>query len=379
MFYERMGGKKVRCNLCERRCVIPEGTRGVCGVRENRDGTLYSLVYGRPVSVAVDPIEKKPLFHFLPGTDILSLATVGCNFKCLHCQNWEISQARPEDIPTPYVPPEKILEAAVKEGVPSIAYTYVEPTIFYEYARDIGTLAKKHGINNVFVTNGYFTEEVLKDMRGWLDAMNIDLKGDARFYREVTGGTDVEVVRRNIRLAKRYGFHVEVTVLVVPGWNDREDWFRSEVVEFIAGIDRDIPLHISRFFPHYRMRDVSTTPVETLVRFYKIAREELPYVYVGNVGDPKYETTYCPNCGAPVIIRHGYYTEDRTERGRCPYCGHRIAGVWEPPGIKSLPTLNSKGDPDDETRRPEEKGDGEDEEEGGGGVHGEGSLHNPGD
>ena len=369
LFYERLDGNKVRCNLCERRCIIPGGGRGVCLVRENRGGTLYSLVYGHPVTVAVDPIEKKPLFHFLPGTDILSLATVGCNFKCLHCQNWEISQARPEDVSTPYVLPERIVSEALRLGIPSIAYTYVEPTIFYEYARDIGILAKRHGLSNVFVTNGYFTKEVLKDMRSWLDAMNIDLKGDAEFYKKVTGGTDVEIVRRNIRLAKKYGFHVEVTVLVVPGWNDREEWFRNEVVEFIKDIDPNIPLHISRFFPHYRMKDVPSTPIETLTRFYDIAREELPYVYVGNVGDPKYETTYCPNCGAPVIVRHGYYTEDITEGGRCPRCGYRIAGVWEPPGIKSLPTILSAGETNDESGRAEEKGNGEDQEASGGGVH----------
>ncbi len=359
----------VRCNLCERHCVIPEGMRGVCNVRENRGGKLYTLVYGRPVTLAVDPIEKKPLFHYLPGTDILSLATVGCNFKCLHCQNWEISQAKPEDFDLPYVPPEKVVETALANGIPSIAYTYVEPTIFYEYAKDIGVLAKQHGLSNVFVTNGYFTKDVLRDMRPWLDAMNIDLKGDANFYKKVTGGTDVEIVRRNIKLAKKYGFHVEVTVLVVPGWNDKEDWFRSEVIDFIKDIDDSIPLHISRFFPHYKMRDVPPTPIETLTRFYDIAREELKYVYVGNVGDPKYETTYCPNCGAPVIIRHGYYTEDLTENGRCPHCGYKIEGVWEPPGIKSLPTILSAGETNDESGRTEEKGDGEDQEEGGGGVH----------
>ncbi|MDN5358742.1 MAG: pyruvate formate lyase activating enzyme [Candidatus Diapherotrites archaeon] len=348
LFYERLEDKAVRCHLCERHCYIPDGMRGVCGVRENRGGTLYSLVYGRPISIAVDPIEKKPLFHYLPGTDILSLATVGCNFKCLHCQNWEISQARPEDYDTPYVPPERVVDLALHHGTQSIAYTYVEPTIFYEYARDIGVLAKEHGLSNVFVTNGYFTKDVLRDMRSWLDAMNIDLKGDGEFYRKVTGGTDVEIVRRNIRLAKKYGFHVEVTVLVVPGWNDKEDWFRNEVVGFIKDIDDSIPLHISRFFPHYKMTEVPPTPIETLTRFYEVAREDLKYVYVGNVGDPKYETTYCPNCGAPVIVRYGYHVEDRTENGRCPHCGYRIEGVWEPPGRESLPSLRS-GAPDSDT------------------------------
>lgn len=331
LFYERLKNGEVRCNLCERHCVIPDGKRGVCGVRENNGGTLYSLVYGYPVSIAVDPIEKKPLFHFMPGSDVLSLATVGCNFMCLYCQNWEISQARPGDFPAPYIPPERIVDEAVSNNIPGIAYTYVEPTIFYEYARDIGVLAKERGLYNVFVTNGYFTEDVLKDMRGWMDAMNIDLKGDARFYRELTGGTNVEVVQRNIRLAKKYGFHVEVTLLVVPGWNDDEDWFRSFVVDFLAGIDDTIPLHISRFFPDYKMKDRPPTPVETLIRFYETARDELKYVYLGNIGDPKYETTYCPHCGYPVIVRYGYTTENRLDNGRCPRCGREIEGVWSTP------------------------------------------------
>jgi len=328
LFYERLGGDVVRCGLCERRCNIPDGGRGVCGVRENRGGILYSLVYGRPVSVAVDPIEKKPLYHFMPGSSVFSVATVGCNFKCLHCQNWEISQARPEDFPVPYVSPKRLVGEAVESGAQGLAYTYVEPTVFYEFARDMGVIGRDAGLYNVFVTNGYFTEDVLKDLAGWADALNVDLKGDERFYREVAGGVSPKIVRRNILLAYRSGLHVEVTVLVVPGWNDSEEWFREEVVEFLADIDPSIPLHISRFYPHYRMKNVPPTPIPTLEKLYELAMEELHYVYLGNVGDPRYETTYCPSCGYPVIRRVGYAVENELRDGRCPNCGREIEGVW---------------------------------------------------
>ena len=328
LFYERLDDNKVRCNTCERRCIILPGRRGACRIRENRDGKLYLLTYGHPVTINLDPIEKKPLFHFYPGTDILSYTTVGCNFFCKYCQNWDISQASPEDYPTPYVPPEEMVELALKYDSIGVAHTYTEPTVYYEYARDIGILAKEKGLVNVFVTNGYFTEEVLNDAAKFVDAMNIDLKGDEKFYREVVIGAHVDVVKRNIRKVFQKGIHLEVTMLIIPGYNDDEELFRQNV-SFLAEISRDIPLHISRFFPHYKMKDVPPTPVETLIKFYHIAREELNYVYVGNLPDPRYETTYCPNCGNPVIIRHGYVVENLLEGDRCPYCGYKIHGVFE--------------------------------------------------
>ena len=341
LFYEKLNGN-VRCKLCERRCVIPPGGRGVCLVRENRNGKLYTLVYGRPVAVHVDPIEKKPLFHFLPGTDVFSYSTVGCNFKCKFCQNWDISQAKPEDVDVPYVPPEEMVRMALETGSVGVAHTYTEPTVFYEYARDIGTLARKRGLVNVWVTNGYFTEDVFQDLRTWVDAMNIDLKGDARFYREVVGGVDVEFVRRNIKRVFQAGIQLEVTTLIIPGWNDDEDWYSSFVVDFLRSISPDIPLHITRFFPHYRMRDTPPTPVETLVKLRSLALEEgMRYVYVGNVGIPEYETTYCPNCGFPVIKRVGYSVNVRLENGRCPNCGYKINGVWGVNQTQGKPTTAS--------------------------------------
>ncbi len=328
VFYERLGEGKVRCTACERRCVVLPGRRGACRVRENRNGKLYLLVYGRPVAIHIDPIEKKPLYHFLPGSDILSYSTVGCNFFCRFCQNWEISQANPEDYETPYVSPEEMVETAVRYGSVGVAHTYTEPVVFYEYARDIGVLARKRNLVNVFVSNGYYTEEVLEDMTTFLDGINIDLKGGPDLYRDVVIGADVDVVKRNIRKTFRKGIHVEVTMLIIPGHNDDEETFR-ENVRYIAEISRDIPLHISRFFPHYHMRDVPPTPLETLYRLHRIASEELNFVYLGNVPDTRYETTYCPNCGEALILRYGYSVESRLDDNKCPSCGTKIYGVFE--------------------------------------------------
>ncbi len=308
--------------------MIPEGGRGVCLVRKNIGGTLYTLVYGKVVALAMDPIEKKPLFHFYPGTKILSYATAGCNFKCLFCQNWSISQVPPENVPAKDISPPEMVDLALRFGSIGVAHTYTEPTVFYEYARDVGLLAREKGLVNVFVTNGYFTRDVLKDMKRWLHAANVDLKGDAEFYRRVVGGADVEVVRRNIKDLYKAGIHVEVTTLIIPGYNDDPEWYRAFVIDFLRSISPDIPLHITRFHPDYKMRDVPPTPVETLVRLRELALEEgMHYVYLGNVADPKYETTYCPNCGAPVIERHMYHVRVRLEGDRCPYCGQRIKVV----------------------------------------------------
>lgn len=327
LFYEKLDGSKVRCNTCERRCIILPGRRGACRVRENRNGKLYLLVYGHPVSIHIDPIEKKPLFHFLPGTDILSYSTVGCNFFCKFCQNWDISQASPEDFQTPYVSPAEMAAIAFERRTVGVAHTYTEPTIFYEYARDIGKEVKKLGLVNVFVSNGYFTKEVMKDMIAFVDAVNIDLKGDEKFYKEIVVGADVDVVRRNIKALYHAGVHVEVTMLIIPGYNDKPDLFKQSV-EFVASVSRDIPLHISRFFPSYKMVNVPPTPLETLKKFYELAKEELKYVYIGNVADSKYENTYCPNCGNVVIKRDGYRVENYLEGNRCPYCGYKIEGVF---------------------------------------------------
>ncbi len=335
MLYRQLDDSKIQCIACERRCVILPGKRGACRIRENRNGELILLTYGKPVGISVDPIEKKPLYHFYPGSPILSYATVGCNFFCKYCQNWDISQARPEDYEVPYIPPEEL--ARMASGTLGVAHTYTEPSVFYEYARDVGLNVKRMGMKNVFVTNGYFTEELMKDAISFLDAMNIDLKGDEIFYREVVIGAHVDTVKRNIKKAYKH-FHVEVTMLIIPGYNDNEERFRQDV-EFLREIDKDLPLHISRFFPHYRMKDVPPTPIETLVKLYNIAKEELNYVYLGNVGDKRFETTYCPNCGFPVIERHNYHVKGMLEGDRCPNCGYKIKGKFkEFRGTLEMPT-----------------------------------------
>ena len=285
MFYERLEGNLVKCNLCSHRCRIPESKRGVCGVRENRDGTLYSLVYGRAVAQAVDPIEKKPLFHFYPGSRIFSIATVGCNFRCLNCQNYDISQMPREygSIIGESLLPEEIVEKAKRYGCRSIAYTYTEPTVFFEYAYETAKLASKEGIKNVFVTNGYITEEALRELAPYLDAANIDLKGfSEEFYRKVCGAR-LEPVLESIKLHRELGIWVEVTTLIIPTLNDSEEVLKG-IAEFISGVGEDIPWHVSRFYPAYKLIDLPPTPPETLRKARKIGLEAgLRYVYQGNV------------------------------------------------------------------------------------------------
>jgi pyruvate formate lyase activating enzyme len=331
MLYEKLEDGKVRCNLCPHRCLILPGRKGICAVRENQDGTLYTLVYGQAVAAHVDPIEKKPLYHFLPGTTIFSFATIGCNFRCGFCQNYDISQAaRGENglILGQSLPPELIVENTLSHGCQSIAYTYTEPTIFFEYAYDTAVLAHEKGLKNVFVTNGYMTEEALQTISPYLDAANVDLKSfDDRFYRELCGGT-LQPVLDTIRRMHELGIWVEVTTLVIPGKNDGEEELR-QIAEFLVGVNPKLPWHVSRFHPDYKLRDRGPTPVQTIERAAEIGYQAgLHYVYAGNVPGSSYESTICPNCQQMVIQRWGYRTKLMLSRGdRCPGCGERIALV----------------------------------------------------
>ncbi len=331
MLWEPAGEGRVRCNLCAHRCVIPEGGRGICMVRENRDGTLYTLVYDRIVSQALDPIEKKPLFHFLPGAPALSVATVGCNFRCDFCQNWEISQyPREHDgaILGERVTSEGLVAQAKTAGAPIIAYTYTEPTVFFELACEAARLATKEGIKNVFVSNGYFTEEAAREIAPYLQGINIDLKSFSdEFYRRHCRAS-LQPVLDNIERMVELGVWVEVTTLVIPGWNDSDEEL-GWLAEFLAGVSPDIPWHISRFIPAYRAFDRPPTPVATLRRAREIGLSAgLKYVYLGNVPGEG-EDTHCPSCGAPLIRRHGFYVlKNRIQDGRCPDCGAEIPGVW---------------------------------------------------
>jgi len=323
----------VECHLCSHRCKIKPGNRGICGVREHREGRLFSLVYGNVVSEHIDPIEKKPLFHVLPGSSSYSIATVGCNFHCRHCQNFEISQYpqrhRGEIIGVSRSPGQ-IVAAACKHGCRTISYTYVEPTIFFEFAFDTAVLAREAGIRNVFVSNGYTTPEATRKIAPYLDANNIDLKAfTEKFYREVCGAK-LQPVLDTIALMKELGVWVEVTTLIIPDLNDSEQELR-DIANFIGNIDPSIPWHVTRFHPTYKMVDRPATPIATLRRAREIGLEAgLKYVYQGNVPGEDGENTFCPHCRQLLIERRGFQIyRNRLSNGSCPDCGTAVAGIFK--------------------------------------------------
>jgi pyruvate formate lyase activating enzyme len=332
MFYEKLEDNLVNCDLCSHRCRrIADFKRGICGVRENRDGKLYSLVYGKAVARSVDPIEKKPLFNFLPGSRSYSIATVGCNFRCDNCQNYDISQLPKERniIVGQDVSPEEIVSAAKRSNCASIAYTYSEPTIFFEYAYDIAKLARKEGLKNVFVTNGYIAPEALKEISPYLDAANIDLKSFSdEFYRK-SCGAHLQPVLDSIRLYKRLGIWIEITTLIIPTLNDSEEELRK-IAGFIKEVGEDTPWHITQFHPMYNLPDLPRTPVSTLRKARQIGLEAgLRYVYEGNVPGETGENTYCYNCGKPLIRRFGYsIQENKIKNSACTYCKTKIDGLY---------------------------------------------------
>jgi len=323
------GSPRVHCFLCAHHCRIDVGDVGLCGVRRNIAGALYTLVYACPVSTAVDPIEKKPLFHFLPGSLSYSVATVGCNFRCLFCQNADISQM-PQDtgrIVGRPLSPAALVEAALDAECASIAYTYTEPTIYYEYARDCARLATDAGLKNVFVTNGYMTAQTLADIDGDLHAANVDLKAFSDdFYRRMAGAR-LKPVLDSIRRLWEMGVWVEVTTLLIPGHNDSDNELRG-LAAFLVSVSPDIPWHVSRFHPTYRLTEVEPTPVASVERALQIGREEgIRYVYGGNIPGHASESTACPECGETVVERQGFSLRRNTAKeGRCPHCSGRIAG-----------------------------------------------------
>ncbi len=326
MLWAPLEDKKVRCALCARRCVIKEGGRGFCRVRENREGKLYALNYALASSVAPDPIEKKPLYHFYPSTTVFSLGTVSCNFRCLHCQNYNISQKPLEEARGYLVQysPDYAVKLAQDYGCRGIAWTYNEPTIWFEYTYDSAKLAKERGLYTVYVTNGYFTEEALDAIAPYMDAMNIDVKGFGDFYAEVSKAK-LEPVLESVERSVKKGIHVEITYLVIPGKNDDEESLRN-FVGWAAGVDVDMPVHFSRFHPDYMMLDVPSTPIKTLERAREIGLEKLHHVYVGNVLGHEGENTCCYNCGELLIKRWGFKIEKMrlTKENKCPACGTAI-------------------------------------------------------
>ncbi len=329
MFYEKLENNRIRCKLCRHRCIIQPNSFGICHVRKNINGKLYSLVYDKIIARHIDPIEKKPLFHFLPGTDTYSIATVGCNFKCDFCQNWTISQISKEGkIIGERVTPEEIVEDAIRNNCLSISYTYTEPTIFYELTYDTSRIAKEKGLRNIYVTNGYIEEEPLKEISKYLDAANIDLKSfDEKFYKKICGA-DLDEVLESIKNYKKNGIWIEITTLIIPGFNDDEEQLRS-IAEFIKSLGSYIPWHVTRFHPDYKMLNVNPTPIETLRKAQRIGYEVgLRFVYMGNVLEG--ENTYCPKCKELLIERYGFsILKYNLKDGRCPNCNEKIEGIWK--------------------------------------------------
>jgi len=321
----------IQCELCPKMCLIEPGQSGECRVRINIDGVLRTVVYGYPCSINIDPIEKKPLFHFLPGTGILSIATVGCNLHCLNCQNWEISQANPEDSRAVLCPPQKIVDLAKQNRCPSIAYTYTDPIVYFEYTYDSSKLARDKGIRNVLVTAGYINAAPWKKLLEYVDAANIDLKFISDdLYRRICSGT-LKPIQNALVLAKASGVLVEVTNLVIPTLNDKPEQIRELARWIRANLGSDTPLHFSGFYPQYKMKHLPSTSLQTLETAREIAISEgLDYVYIGNVRSKEGENTYCPGCKNLLIERKGYtILQNRLKKGCCPDCNKEIYGVWK--------------------------------------------------
>jgi len=330
-FYEKLPYKKIRCKLCPRECVIDDRERGYCGVRENHGGSYYSLVHSRVCAAHIDPVEKKPLFHFCPGSLAFSVATAGCNVNCKFCQNWDISQARPEQVRSTYLPPKELARLAQQYHCPAIAYTYSEPVIFYEYMRDAADAGHELGIKSVVVTGGYIQQEPLKKLCQGVDAIKVDLKSfSEKYYKEVVNG-ELKPVLDALVTTRKLGMWSEIVYLVVPTLNDSDAEFRALAQWVKSNMGVDVPLHFSRFYPQYLLTNLPPTPLETLERAKAIADSEgLHYVYLGNIPGHPAESTYCPKCHRMVIGRIGFTVkETHLRKGKCEYCQQAIAGVWQ--------------------------------------------------
>ncbi|HSW40331.1 MAG TPA: AmmeMemoRadiSam system radical SAM enzyme [Acidobacteriota bacterium] len=331
LFYQKLEGNTVQCRLCPNVCMISAGQSGFCRVRKNIGGRLHSMVYGRPCTIDVGPIEKAPLFHFLPGHQRLCVATVGCNLRCLYCQNWHISQKGPGEVKEWNMSAQGIVEEARRRGVNSISFTYSEPTVFYEYVYDISKLARERGVKTSIVSNGYINPQPLRDLLPYLDAVKIDLKGfSEEFYREVSSAR-LEPVLQTLKVLQEEKAHFEIVNLVVPTLNDDPAVIEKMCLWIKGHLGEDTPLHFSRFHPTYRLTNLPATPVRTLDAAIRIARDTgLRYVYIGNVPGHRHNSTYCPRCEERLIHRvHFSVLRNNLAQGRCKFCGHRIHGIWE--------------------------------------------------
>lgn len=330
MYYEKLPNHTVECKLCPKKCRIGDVERGYCGNRENRKGTYYTLVYGNPCAIHIDPIEKKPFSHFLPKSKAFSLSTAGCNFACKFCQNWQLSQARPEQTNNYDLPPERVVAVAKQENCEAIAYTYGEPVVFYEYMLDTCKLARKAGIKNVIVSNGYINQKPLEELCKYLDAVKIDIKAITnKFYHTICDGT-LEPVLNTLKLLKKIGIWFEMVYLVIPTLNDKKEEFEKLGIWIKENLGPFIPLHFSRFYPLYLLKNLPPTPVKTLEQARDICLNlGLKYVYIGNVPGHQAENTYCHNCNKLLVKRFGYtILENEIQKGKCKFCGQQIPGVW---------------------------------------------------
>lgn len=330
VFYEKIEGRRIKCTICPRECKIGNLERGYCGVKENRNGKYYTLVYGNPCAVHIDPIEKKPFFHYLPGKNAFSISTAGCNLNCKYCQNWEISQARPEQTDNIDMSPSMVVNNAIDSHCPVIAYTYAEPIVFYEYMIDIAKIARRKNIKSVMVSAGFINPNPLKELCKYLDAIKIDLKGFTEdFYKEICNG-ELKPVLKSLELIKKSGVWLEIVYLVIPTFNDDDKSVKKMSIWIKENLGRNIPLHFSRFYPMYKLKNLPPTPVETIERLRKIAISSgLNYVYIGNIFGNPGESTYCHKCRKTIIKRHGYFIlENNLQNGKCKFCKQKIPGVW---------------------------------------------------
>jgi pyruvate formate lyase activating enzyme len=329
-FYQKLANRKIKCQLCPRECVVSDSERGHCGVRENRGGAYYLLVHSRVCAAHVDPVEKKPLFHYLPGTNAFSLAAAGCNVHCKFCQNWDISQSRPEELPAHYLPPQRVAELAQQNNCPTIAYTYSEPSVWAEYLMDAADAGHAAGIRSIVVSNGFMQEEALKTAYGKMDAVKIDLKSFTdSYYKQVVGGRLKPVLDSLVTLRK-LGKWMEIVYLVLPALNDSDTELRGLAQWTKANLGADVPLHFTQFHPAYQLKDISVTPVATLERAKAIADAEgLHFVYIGNVPGHPAQNTYCPKCRKMIVERSGFTASEMLIRNSCcPFCQQPIPGIW---------------------------------------------------
>lgn len=330
-YYDKLQDNKVECLLCPKDCIIETGKQGDCKTRINLNGTLYSLVYGRPVTIALDPIEKKPFFHFLPKETTLSIATAGCNMHCINCQNWQISQLNPFDMDVVrVVSPKDVVDLAIKNNSRIISYTYNDPVVYYEYVLDTAKIARQKNIKNVLVTAAQINEEPLKELCKYIDAATVDIKAfNEKFYRSYTTGKLAPALNA-LKIMKKEGVWLEVSNLVIPGANDSDGEIRKLCQWIKDELGDETPFHFLRFYPQYKLKNLPPTPEETMMKAYNIAKETgLKYVYIGNLPSEKEQDTFCPNCKNKIIEREGYRIKLlKVKKGKCEFCGYNIRGVW---------------------------------------------------